>query len=99
MTIFKMEEECSKQHRMQDPGEASTKLKKRERGEASKLNPKLLSLIAAWFLAERETMALSLLEDPKLAGLILQTLSLKSSREATVISLSLLRRLDTSRFL
>jgi len=100
MTIFKMEEECFREDRMQDPRKASTKLKMRERKKASKLNLKLLSLQTTILLvAEVKTTALNLLKDLKLASSILQIPPLKNSREAIATSQSLLRRLDTSRFL
>jgi hypothetical protein len=94
-----MEKECSKENKMQDPGEASIELKKRDRREASKLSPKLLNLIVTLFLAEMEPMELSLVKDPELGSTILQTLTLKTSREPNVTGLSLLRRLGTSKFL
>jgi hypothetical protein len=95
--ISKMEEESFKEERMLVPREASTKLKMRERKEASRLNPKLPGLKTIKQFAEMETTALNLQKDPKLASLILKILALQSSRAAIAISPSLLRRLDTSR--
>jgi hypothetical protein len=83
---------------MLDPRKASTELKMREGGAASKLNPNLLSqeIIRLFAEMDSKTTALNLLKDLKLASLILQTLTLIASREATATSQSLLRRLDTS---
>jgi hypothetical protein len=91
-TIFKMEEGCSREDRMQDPRKVSTKLWMRERKEASRLNLMLLSLKTIKHFAEMETTVLNQQRDPKLASLILKILALQGSREATTISLSLLTR-------
>jgi hypothetical protein len=98
MTIFKMEEECFKEEWKKDLRKASTKLKMRERRVASKLNPNLLSLEIIRHFAEMDSkiMGPNLPKDLRLASLILQFLPLKSSREVTAISQSLLRKLDTS---